>query len=218
MANYFNLTLDTLSPSISSFLINNGDAVTTSTSVTLKIVCSDSDVASMKIWGISGATTESAASWETFATTKTVTLPDTAEGSYTIYIKVRDNVYNESSTASDSITLSTSIPTITITGPDVTTISEVSGKNVASFSFKSDVNLSAWKVKLVPATTSINTAGTEIGTTNGSTNMTGTTLNANTLKSCTINGSDLKRVAGGTDGTYIIKVFGQSAINGLWSA
>lgn len=218
MANYFNLTLDTLAPSISSFTINNGDAVTTSTSVTLKITCSDSDVASMKIWGISGATTESAASWETYATSKTVTLPSTTDGSYTIYVKVRDSVYNESSTSSDSITLSTSIPTITITGPDVSKISEISGKNVASFSFNSDVNLSAWKVKLVPATNSINTAGTEIGTTNGSTNMKGNTLNANTSKSCTINGSDLKVAAGGTDGTYIIKVFGQSAVNGLWSA
>ena len=217
MASYFNLTLDTTAPVISSFLINNGDTVTTSNVVTLSI-SADGNPVSIKIWGISGAATESAASWETFAATKQVTLNGSSDGNYTVYIKVRDAVWNESSQASDTITLSTAIPTITITGPDVSAISEVSGKNVASFSFKSDIALKAWKVKLVPATTSIHSAGTQMGTAGGSTNMTGTTLAANTSKNCTINGSDLSAAAGGTDGTYIIKVFGQSAANDLWSA
>jgi len=215
MASYFNLTLDTLAPTISSFTINSGASVTTSTSVTLQIT--SADAASMKIWGINGVANEASASWETFASTKSVTLT-TGDGTKTVYIKVRDSVYNESSASSASITLSTAIPTISITGPDVSVISEQSGKNVATFSFTSTMALKAWKVKLVPANNSAHDAGTQIGTTNGSTNMTGTTLAASTSQQCTINGSDLSVAAGGTDGTYIIKVFGQAAANDLWSA
>ena len=215
MASYFNLTLDTLAPTISAFTINAGASVTTSTSVTLSITCSDA--ASMKIWGINGVSDEASASWETFSSTKSVTLAS-GDGSKTVYIKVRDSVYNESSASSATITLSTAIPTITITGPDVSVISEQSGKNVATFSFQSSMALKAWKVKLVPANNSAQDAGTQLGTTNGSTNMTGTTLAASTAQQCTINGSDLSAAAGGTDGTYIIKVFGQASVNDLWSA
>lgn len=215
MASYFNLTLDTLAPTISAFAINSGASVTTSTSVTLSITCADA--ASMKIWGINGVASEAAATWETFASSKSVTLTS-GDGSKTVYIKVRDSVYNESSASSATITLSTALPTITITGPDVNIISEQSGKNVATFSFQSSMALKAWKVKLVPANNSAHDAGTQIGTTNGSTNMTGTTLAANTSQQCTINGSDLSAAAGGTDGTYIIKVFGQASANDLWSA
>lgn len=215
MASYFNLTLDTLAPVISSFVINNGASVTTSATVTLTIT--SDDAAAMKIWGINGVASESAASWETFASTKSVTLTS-GDGSKTVYIKVRDSVYNESSASSATITLSTAIPTITVTGPDVNIISEQSGKNVATFTFQSSMALKAWKVKLVPANNSTEDAGTQIGTANGSTNMTGTTLAANTSKQCTINGSDLSVAAGGADGTYIIKVFGQASANDLWSA
>lgn len=112
MANYFSLTLDTLAPVIRGFHINSGAAVTTNRVVTLTIDCDDA--AAMKIWGIDGVASEAAASWETFAATKQVTLPD-GDGSKTIYVKVRDAVYNASAAASDSITLSTSLPTINIT-------------------------------------------------------------------------------------------------------
>lgn len=216
MASYFNLTLDTLAPTISAFTINDGASVTTSRNVTLTITASG-DPASMKIWGIDGVATESAATWETFSSTKSVTLT-TGDGTKTVYIKVRDAVYNESSSSSDSITLSTAIPTITITGPDVSVISEQSGKDTASFSFTSSMALKAWTVRLVPSNASAHDAGTQIPTTGGSTNMSGTTLAANTSKSCTIKGTDLATAAGGTDGTYIIKVFGQASANDLWSA
>lgn len=215
MASYFNLTLDTLAPTISSFSINDGAAVTTSRTVTLKIT--SADAAAMKIWGIDGVSNEASATWETFASTKSVTLT-TGDGNKTVYIKVRDSVYNESSASSDTITLSTAIPTITITGPDVNVISEQSGKNIATFSFTSSMALKAWKVKLVPSNSSAHDAGTQIPTTAGSTNMTGTTMAANTAKQCTINGTDLNTAAGGVDGTYIIKVFGQASANDLWSA
>lgn len=215
MASYFNLTLDTLAPSITAFSINSGAAVTTSRNVTLSITAPEA--ASMKIWGIDGVTSESAASWETFASTKSVTLTS-GDGTKTVYVKVRDSVYNESAASSDTITLSTAIPTITITGPDVTVISEQSGKNVATFSFSSSMALKAWTVRLVPSNASAHDAGTQIPTTGGSTNMSGTTLAANTSKECKIYGADLSSAAGGTDGTYIIKVFGQASANDLWSA
>lgn len=216
MANFFNLTLDTLAPVISSFVINAGAAVTTSPQVTLTILAEEA--ASMKIWGIAGAETEAQASWEAFAQSKQVNLSGSADGSYTVHVKVRDAVYNESNEASDSITLSSSLPGITVTGPDVSVISKVDGKNVASFTFRSDVALKAWKVKLVPSSSSVESAGTLIGSTGGSTGMSGGILAANTAQSCTITGVDLSTAAGGTDGTYIIKVFGQSAENDLWSA
>lgn len=215
MASYFNLTLDTLAPSITAFSINSGAAVTTSRNVTLNITAPEA--ASMKIWGIDGVASEAAASWETFASTKNVTLTS-GDGTKTVYIKVRDSVYNESAASSDTITLSTAIPTITITGPDVSVISEQSGKNISTFSFTSSMALKAWKVKLVPANSSAHDAGTQIPTTGGSTNMSGTTLAANTSKECKIYGADLSTAAGGTDGTYIIKVFGQASANDLWSA
>jgi len=216
MASYFNLTLDTLAPTISAFTINDGASVTTSRNVTLKITASG-DPASMKIWGIDGVATESAATWETFAASKSVTLTS-GDGTKTVYIKVRDSVYNESAATSDTITLSTAIPTITITGPDVSVISEQSGKDTSSFSFSSSMALKAWTVRLVPTNASAHDAGTQIPTTGGSTNMSGTTLAANTAKACTIKGADLATAAGGTDGTYIIKVFGQASSNDLWSA
>lgn len=215
MASYFNLTLDTLAPTISAFTINSGASVTTSQTVTLSITAGDA--ASMKIWGINGVASEAAATWETFASSKQVTLTS-GDGSKTVYIKVRDSVYNESASTSATITLSTAIPEITITGPDVSVISEQSGKNVATFSFSSSMALKAWKVKLVPANNSAHTAGTQIPSTGGSTNMTGTTLAADTARECKIYGSDLSSAAGGTDGTYIIKVFGQASVNDLWSA
>ena len=215
MASYFNLTLDTLAPSITAFSINSGAAVTTSRNVTLSITAPEA--ASMKIWGIDGVASESAASWETFAATKNVTLTS-GDGTKTVYIKVRDSVYNESAASSDTITLSTAIPTITITGPDVSVISEQSGKNVATFSFSSSMALKAWTVRLVPSNASAHDAGTQIPTTGGSTNMSGTTLAASTSQECKIYGTDLSTAAGGTDGTYIIKVFGQASANDLWSA
>lgn len=215
MASYFNLTLDTLAPSITAFSINSGAAVTTSRNVTLNITAPEA--ASMKIWGIDGVASEAAASWETFASTKSVTLTS-GDGTKTVYVKVRDAVYNESAASSDTITLSTAIPTITITGPDVSVISEQSGKNVATFSFSSSMALKAWTVRLVPSNASAHDAGTQIPTTGGSTNMSGTTLAANTSRECKIYGADLSSAAGGTDGTYIIKVFGQASTNDLWSA
>ena len=217
MANYFNLTLDTTAPSGVTLSINGGAEYTTSTAVTLDIGCSDEATTGyqMKIWGIDGVATESDASWETYSTSKSVTLP-TGDGQKTVSVKVRDDVYNESATATDTITLNTTVPTVTITGPDVSKISKTEGKDECTFSFSSDTEFVEYKVKVVPSISSLNTAGESIGTTNGSTNMSGTgTFAANTSITSVINGNDLDAADSG-DGQKIIKVFVKTSV-GIWS-
>lgn len=217
MASFFRLTLDTLAPSGVSILINSGAEYTTSTDVTLTISTSDSNTTGyqMKIWGISGISSESEASWETFSTTKAVTLA-IGDGLKTVYVKVRDDVYNESSAVSAQIILNTSVPAITITGPDVSRISKTSPKNICTFSFVCDVDFVEYKVKVVPATSSLHDAGVAIGTSGGSTNMAATgTFSANTSISCKIYGSDLEAASSG-DGEKIIKVFAKNSA-GTWS-
>ena len=71
------------------------------------------------------------------------------------------------------------------------------------------------KVKVVPSADSLHTAGTQIPTTGGSTNMSGTTVAASASVSCTIYGADLETASSG-DGAKIIKVFGKDAA-GNWS-
>ena len=141
MASFFNLTLDTLAPAGLSLILNDGAQYATSATVTAKISVSDETTTGyqMKIWGTKTAETEAEASWETFATTKSITLPD-GDGLKTIYVKMRDDVGNETAAVSDTITLNTSIPAVTITGPDKSRISKVTGYDAAAFSFVCDVD------------------------------------------------------------------------------
>lgn len=217
MANYFNLVLDTTAPSGLSLSINGGSEYTTTQTVTLAIATSDESTTGyqMKIWGIDGVSTESEASWETFQASKQVQLAS-GDGLKTVYVKIRDDVYNESASTSATITLNTTVPQVTITGPDVTRISKTSPKNVCTFSFTSDTAFVEYKVKVVPSINSLHDAGTTIGTTNGSENMSGTgTYSASTSTTCKINGADLDAADSG-DGQKIIKVFVKTAA-GLWS-
>lgn len=217
MVSYFSLTLDTTAPSGLSLVINDGATYTTSTLVSLKISLSDTDTTGyqMKIWGTTDAETESSANWETFATTKSVDIP-TGDGTKTLYIKVRDIVRNETTSVSSSITLDTAVPVVTASAPDVTTISKVDGYNTCSFTFKSNVAFTEYVVKVVPDINSLHTAGTAIGITNGSTNMSATgTFDADTAISCAIKGRDLETASSG-DGAKIIKVFIKN-VAGNWS-
>jgi len=219
MASFLNVILDTIAPAGVSLKINDGTAYAVSTAVTLTIGTSDTPVTGyqMKIWGISTATTEAAASWETFATSKSVTLP-TGDGTKIVYIKVRDSVLNESASVSASVILDTTVPIVTITGPDVSTISKAAGANTAAFSFQVGEIFTEYKVKVVPNTSSLQDAGTQIPATAGSTNMSGTNATgypANTAINCTMNGTDLQ-TASASDGTKIIKVFVKD-VAGNWS-
>ena len=217
MASYFNLTLDTLAPQGLTIKLNNGSQYTTSKAVQLAINVTDesADGYQMKVWGIDGIAKESDAVWETLANVKDITLP-TGDGLKTVYVKVRDDVYNETAVTSTSITLDTSVPAVTIIGPDVSRISKTSPKDVATFSFTSDVAFTEYKIKVVPSKSSLHDAGTLIGTANGSTNMSATgTFKASTAISCKVYGKDLEAASSG-DGEKIIKVFVKNTV-GTWS-
>ena len=219
MASYFNLLLDTLAPAGISISINSGATYTTSRDVALTIGTTDNPTTGyqMKVWGINGVATEGAASWETYATSKNVTLI-TGDGLKTVYVKIRDDVGNESSSANDTITLNTTVPAVTISaGPDYAKISKVAGFTVSAFSFTSDVIFDEYKVKVVPATNSLNSAGAAIPTTAGSSNMSGNagSYPASTPINCSIYGADLETASGG-DGTKIVKVFVKN-VAGSWS-
>lgn len=217
MASYFNLTLDTLAPQGLTIKLNNGSQYTTSKSVTLGIVLTDASTVGyqMKVWGVNGAETEADATWETYASSKNITLLNN-DGLKTVYVKVRDDVCNETAVVSATITLDTSVPAVTIIGPDVSRISKTAPKNVATFSFTSDVAFTEYKIKVVPSKSSLHDAGTLIGTANGSTNMTATgTFKASTAISCKVYGKDLEAASSG-DGEKIIKVFVKNA-HGTWS-
>ena len=219
MASFFNLILDTTAPQSIVLKINNGAQYTTSREVTLSITTQDESKTAyqMKIWGIDSVDSEGLANWETYNQSKTVNLTS-GDGIKTIYVKLRDDVYNESAAVSSSITLNTGTPTVTITGPDVARISKKTGKNLSSFSFISNVDIIAWKVMVVESSDALNDTGTniQIPITNGSINMTGSTkTNAGDSISCTINGTDLETASSG-DGTKIIKVFVQN-VAGTWS-
>lgn len=217
MASYFNLTLDTLAPQGLTIKLNNGSQYTTSKSVTLSIVLTDASTVGyqMKVWGVNGAETEADASWETYASSKNITLLNN-DGLKTVYVKVRDDVCNETAAASANITLDTSVPAVTIIGPDVSRISKTAPKNVATFSFTSDVAFTEYKIKVVPSKSSLHDAGTLIGIVNGSTNMNATgTFKASAAITCKIYGKDLEAASSG-DGEKIIKVFVKNTV-GTWS-
>jgi hypothetical protein len=219
MAAYFNLVLDTIGPASPSILVNNGDGYTANVLVNLTIGTADSPTTGyqMKIWGdISGGpATEGLASWETYNTSKQVTLTS-GDGLKTIYVRLRDDVLNESSIASDTINLQATLATVSIAGPDVPKISKIAPKNECNFSFTSDIVFVEYKVKVVSTTSAGNTAGTQIPTTGGSTNMSGTgTFAANTAITCKIKGADLETASSG-DGTKIVKVFVKNQA-GSWS-
>lgn len=217
MASFFQLILDTLAPQGFRISLNGGAQYTTGRDVTLNVTVSDSDISGyqIKIWGIDGVADESAAVWQTLTENIPISLP-AGDGTKTVYAKIRDDVRNETAAASASITLNTAVPVVTVTGPDVSKISKVNGCRTASVSFTVDVDFTEYKVCVVTNTNSIESAGTVIGTANGSTNTSGTgTFKAGTPINVTIDGADLEAASEG-DGVKIIKVFAKNSA-GTWS-
>lgn len=227
MASSALLTLDLTAPD-AAVEIEEGVSVTSSVDVDIAITSAASDKAQMKIYGDvddAFATSEYRASeanapWISFAGTKSIRLSAT-DGVKTVRVKVRDDVNNTSSEATDTITLSTEIPVITITTALAPTkISKQTGKDTATLEFESDVELSEWQVRIVPSANSTVSAGTQIEDANGSV-VSGEDLDAETSQEVTIVGADLEAAgasgAGATGTQHRIKVFGRSADNGLWS-
>lgn len=218
MASFFNLTLDTLAPTGLTVSLNDSAEYTTSATVTLSVEVEDSPTTGyqMKIWGINSAENEEDASWETYTSSKSITLIS-GDGQKTVYVKVRDDVGNETSAVTDTIILDTKVPSVTITGPDKSKISKVATFNESRFSFSADVAFEEYKVCVVPQNSSTQEAGQVIPTTAGSTNTSGSDgdYEASTPIQVMINGTDLETVSGG-DGVKIIKVFVRTAA-GTWS-
>lgn len=218
MASYFNLTLDTTAPSGLTLAINGGALYATSTAVGLTISVADEQTSGyqMKIWGIEGAQEEAGAVWETYAPSKSVNLIS-GDGLKTVYLKVRDDVGNESSQVSDTITLDTTVPVVSVTGPDRSKISKVSGYSQSVINFTADVDFEEYKVCVVPAATSRQDAGAVIPAAAGSVNTSGSAggYPASTNIQVTITGADLESASAG-DGVKIIKVFVRNEA-GTWS-
>jgi hypothetical protein len=178
----------------------------------------------MKIWGDvdithnpSIQTTEGASSWITYSTSQQVKL-SSGDGSKTVYLKIRDDVYNESSQASDSITLDMTLPVVTVSNVSASKISKIAGKNSMTFQFSSDSIFDEYKVKVVATSGAPHDSGAQIPTTAGSTNVSGSTGDypASTPITVTIKGADLEAASSG-DGDKIIKVFVLDDA-GNWSA
>lgn len=222
-ASSFTLTLDTTAPADVSISINAGDSTTNSQSVTATIATSDTPTTgyTMKIWGDVDESdnaniqiAEGDSSWITYSTSQAVLL-SSGDGTKTLNVKVRDDVWNVSSGAADSITLDTTVPVITISvAASPTKISKIATKDTSTFQFQSDTAITAWKVKVVSASGSIHSSGTQIPTTAGSTDVTGAALAATTNQTVTIVGGDLETA--GAEGDNVVKVFGQDAA-GNWS-
>jgi len=225
MANYFLLTLDTTGPQSPSIILESGAQYASAQLINADISTVDGDTIGyqMKIWGDVDLTenpniqdTEGNSSWITYSATQQVKL-STGDGSKTVYLKIRDDVLNESAQTSDSITLDTSLPVVTISGPDVSKISKIATANISSFSFTVNEIFDEYKVKVVASTGAAHDTGTLIGTANGSTNMSGVAGDypADTAINCSIYGSDLE-VASAGDGEKIVKVFAKDK-SGTWS-
>lgn len=216
MASYFNLTLDTTAPSGGSISLPSR-----ASSVNITATLSATGASYVKLWGDICATaggaaiTEANASWVAYEASKAIILTAT-DGTKTVYAKFKDDVGNESSAVNASVIYDSSVPIVTIVGPDVSKISKVSGFNVCAFSFSANEAISEWSVRVVPSASSLHTAGTEIPTTGGSTNMSGNTQKAaDAAVECTIYGADLETASSG-DGAKIIKVFVKD-LTGNWS-
>ena len=233
MANYINIILDTIGPSGVSVKINGDADKAITTAVTLAIACADTDLTGyqMKIWGTADVPTETDAIWETYQTTKNVTL-SSGDGLKTVYVKVRDDVWNESATVSDTITLYEKLPSIIGLTVNKSKLSLVEGQNLTLGDFTVDENIDAIKVMIVQNANDVHDAatniaipvtnGSKIETDNGKLTCTDGVLMVEEIVNCVhgiifnIYADDINSVSPG-DGIKIIKVFVRSAETGKWS-
>ena len=225
MANFIYITLDTIAPSNPIIKVEGDSIYTTSQLVTLTVGTGDSSTINyqMKIWGdidtahnTNVKNTEELSSWIPYSINPQVKL-SAGDGTKTVNLRIRDDVHNASSIASDSIKLDTKVPTVTVTNADVAKISKNEGKNTTSFAFSSDKDIQEYKVKLVGVTNATHDTGTIIQATNGSVNTSGTkAITVGQITTVTVKGADLE-IAGATSGEQsIVKVFVKDLL-GNWS-
>lgn len=219
MSASFVLNLDTSPPASPSLLIEDGVLGTGSTVVLVTIGTADfqagaNDVAEMKLWGDVNPTgdllvqpLEDASSWQIFGLVRTVVLVS-GTGLRTIYLRLRDDVHNESAAVSASVYLDTSYPVVSIVqGIDYPRISRVPGYDTRQFTWHSNLDFIQSEVRVVPTASSPHTSGLLIqGSGGGSAGIEYQTL---------LSGADLEANSPG-DGPKVIKVFVES-VAGVWS-
>lgn len=233
-ASSFNVVLDTTAPAGAALALNGNATTTTARAITAQLSTSDTPTTGYQIaiWGDVDTSVNAsiqtnapggsapAGSWITpgsFPANQAVTL-STGDGLKTINARIRDDVWNETATLTKTITLDTTIPTVNWTvGPDTSKVSTVAGKRTvnATFTVGSEA-ITAWEVAVVASSGSARGSGTVIGTTNGSTGVTGAGLAAAATQAVVLDARDIVAASAG-DGTKVIKVFVQDAA-GNWSA
>lgn len=225
MAAHFNLTLDTTAPAGVTITLAGGASATGTRDVTATIATSDGDTTGyqMKVYGdvdtgydADVQATEGASTWISFSGSKAIRL-STGDGSKTVRVKIRDDVWNASSESTDAITLDTSAPTVTITSAATRSrISKVTGRDETEFGWEADQDFTEYKVKVVANSGAAHNTGDLIGTSSGSENTSGSgSFPATTEIITTITGADLEAASAG-DGSKVIKVFAKNA-TGNWS-
>lgn len=220
MASTVSINLDTTGPAGVSIVLDGGAPIANSTAVSAAVSTTDTPTTSyeVKFWGdVAGAATEGVASWVALASPHSITLT-AGDAVKSVNVRMRDGVRNESAIATDTITLDTTLPVVTVnSGPTAPKISEVTGFDKSSFTWSVDSSFDEFKVKVVAATGDPHTAGTLIPTTAGSTNVAGSTgpYPAATNRTTEIDATDLKAASAG-DGDKIVKVFCRDGTQ--WSA
>lgn len=226
MTSYVTITLDTTAPASPSINLENGQSFANSPLVNAYIGTGDATTTNyqMLIWGdvdplndANVQTLEVDSSWISFQSVYQIKVTD-PEGIKTVYVRIRDDVNNESGQAQDSITLDLTKPVVEVTTPDLPKISKIPNKNVSSFSFTVDVPFEEYAVKVVNSPGAAYNTGSVIPTTAGSTNTSGTgAFNTSTAPiNVSITGTDLEAVSAG-DGDKYIKVFVRDEADN-WSA
>jgi hypothetical protein len=110
-----NIKLDMTAPT-GSIIINNGDAYTTTTSITLSLTVADATSGIARVRYTTDGRWDSE-DWETPSATRTWTLPP-VDGTITVYYMVKDNADQMSETYTDTIVLDTTAPTLAVTSPE----------------------------------------------------------------------------------------------------
>lgn len=213
----FILTLDTTAPQGVAVEINGGDPSANDRDVLVAVTTTDPDTTGymVKVWGdVQDAPDEASAPWQMLTAELDVQLT-LGDGVKTVNARLRDDVWNVSASASDTITLDTTSPVVTISaGPDVTKVSRVLGHRQATFQFTASEDFDRFEVRFVPSAASEHTAGTLLTNTSG-----GSTpgaedglVTAGTPTTIIVDGRDVPD----PDGDHRVKVFVRD-VNGNWS-
>ena len=210
MASYINLTLDNTGVTPLAISINNGEVRTGSTAVTVSITLAEEDKANadsyyMAFYGDVANEGE----WVKFAYDKTVVLSE-GDGTKEITVFIRDDLYNEGDSVSDTITLYTAVPTVTVSGPSVSRSINVLHDDATSLLIPDTFGSAITVVDENGETIPVNISG------GLSANFGGLGKYAAGREfTVTLYGNDLSEVSP-DDGVKIIKVFARE-YNGNWS-